>query len=133
MSLDISWLIDKRVIFIRVGGDIDVEAIKHQAELVSEYRSQGIQPVHVIVDARKITKIPLSPGKIKEMGFKSDVGGWKIIITNSAVIRYLASLMTQLIGLEYRFFETPEAAIAYLYELEPELQQLQLNNVMVQF
>ena len=93
MAFEISWLVEKRVVHVRIYGNIDIEETRQQREAIKVFCLDGISPVHVIVDTREVKKIPMSPSQMKEMKPDSTRRkGWTLIITNSAVIRLLHAL-----------------------------------------
>jgi hypothetical protein len=133
MAFDISWLIDKRVAYMRMIGNIEIEEIKQMSEAFRIYRDEGIAPVHIIVDTREMTKMPMSFDKIKDASAgREQTKGWTVILTKSSVTRFVATLVTATISLQYRFMESPEAALTYLSQLSPELKELPVNDVMLQ-
>jgi hypothetical protein len=133
MSFDICWLIEKRVAYMRMYDNIEIEEIKQMSEAFRTYRDEGTAPVHVIVDTRNMKKMPMSFDKIKDASEgREQTKGWTVILTNSSVTRFVATLVTATISLQYRFMDTPEAALTYLSQLSPELQELPVNDVIMQ-
>jgi hypothetical protein len=128
MPFDISWLIDKRVVLMYMYGNVDIEEVKQQTEASRTYRALGVTPVHTIVDSREITKVPMSFDKIRQMMSSNAIpGSWTIILTSNSVTRFIATLVTQTVGMQYRFMESPDEALAYLYQLDPSLVEYEVN------
>src|SRR5215207_3568472 len=92
------WYIKDRVIIHRPVGDETLAIIKKNNDDLIKLLDEGTPKVHIIVDARYITKLPTSLLKLnKATTFLSHPSlGWVITISNNSLITFLGGMLPQL-------------------------------------
>src|SRR5258708_5595494 len=106
MSFEISWLIDQRVVYVNISGDIEIHDIQQLGTTFKEYYSQGTPPIYVVLDFNKVKRAPISLEQIKKMNTDSLRECSAFVLAGSATARFVASLVVQIITREYRFVDT---------------------------
>ncbi|NDJ62855.1 MAG: hypothetical protein GYB67_17170 [Chloroflexi bacterium] len=127
MPCEIGWYIPERVIWQRFYGVVTSEELAEHSARSAEYIMAGTAPVHILVDATEIAKYP---GNLKQLtdsaNYASDtnkVGFVAHASTSNQLMRFLASLMTQMLvrNVQFRAFETVDAALAFLIDRDTTL------------
>src|SRR5690349_20430723 len=109
MPYKIEWYVEGRVILEEAYGDVTVEElVSFNAEVTSLIANEGIAPVHVIVDLSKVEKYPSSLREVLgTMRQKNpEKVGWMLIVTESPIMRFIASTIFQIARLRLRTFST---------------------------
>ena len=121
MPYRIQWYVEGRVILEEAFGDVTVEElIRFNAEVTTLIVDQGIAPVHVIVDLTKVEKYPSSLREVLgTMRQKHpEKVGWMLVVTESPIMRFVASTVFQIARLKLRTFATLQQAKGFLAEID---------------
>jgi len=121
MPYRIEWYIEGRVVFEEAYGDVTVdELVRFNAEVTALINNEGIAPVHVIVDLSKVEKYPSSLREVLgTMRQKNpDKVGWMLIVTESPILRFVASTIFQIAHLKLRTFSNLQQAKGFLAEMD---------------
>ena len=124
MPYQIDWYIEGRVIIEEVYGNVTIdELVRFNAEVTTLISEKGVPPVHVIVDLTRVEKYPPSLREIMGTMRKNDSAkvGWMLIVTESPVMRFIASTIFQLARLKLRTFPTLPQAQQFLAENDDTL------------
>jgi hypothetical protein len=129
MSFEINWLINERVVYINVAGDIEMHDIQELGHAFKDLYAQGVPPIYVLLDMNKVKRAPISLEQIQKINTDTFRESMAFVLASNSTARFVASLVVQIISRNYQFVDNFDAALAYLYKVEPGLQQLQVNKV----
>ena len=121
MPYRIQWYIEKRVILEEAFGNVTIEElVQFNAEVTALIANEGIAPVHVIVDLTKVEKYPSSLREVLgTMRQKNpEKVGWMMVVTESPIMRFVASTIFQIARLKLRTFSTLQQAKGFLAEMD---------------
>jgi hypothetical protein len=121
MPYRIQWYVEGRVILEEAFGDVTIEElVRFNAEVTTLIAEKGVAPVHVIVDLSKVEKYPSSLREVlSTMRQKApEKVGWMLIVTESPVMRFVASMVFQIARLKLRTFSTLAQAKVFLAEMD---------------
>jgi len=124
MPYRFEWYVEGRVILEEAYGNVTIEElVRFNAEVTALIVEKGIPPVHVIVDLTRVEKYPSSLREIMgTMRQKSpEKVGWMLIVTDSPILRFIASTIFQLARLKLRTFATLPQARQFLAENDDPL------------
>lgn len=115
MPVELSWLIPKRVLLERFYGDVTIADIQGIASTLPPFMEEGVPLIHTILDATDVTSHP----SIKDIHEHASLRtypneGWRVIIGASAVARFIASIILQVMGQRYRMYDTLEEALLFI-------------------
>ncbi|MBC8097896.1 MAG: hypothetical protein H7Y11_00500 [Armatimonadetes bacterium] len=125
MAYKISWLVPNRVMYQQYHGAVTLEDIITIQAMVDEYMEIGIAPVHVLIEVLELTDYPKRLAELQSV-IKPKINekqGWIVIVTTNTLIRFLASVGTQLslIKVNMTTVDTRDAALKFLQEHDPLL------------
>lgn len=120
MPFDYRWHVVGRVALLDGYGDVTLDEFEQLAQLI--YPEQNEQmPLHVLIYSDKMETIPplQKLGKIKTEGNR----GWVIFVSadENPLGRFLATVATQLLGLQMRIVPSLEEAQALLKRVDQTL------------
>ncbi|MBI1258539.1 MAG: hypothetical protein GC204_13810 [Chloroflexi bacterium] len=121
MPYRIQWYVEGRVILEEAFGDVTMEElVRFNAEVTTLIAEEGVAPVHVIVDLSKVEKYPPSLREVlSTMRQKApEKVGWMLIVTESPILRFVASTVFQIAHLKLRTFATLPQAKTFLAEMD---------------
>ncbi len=122
MPYDISWYLEKRIIFVEFEGDMDIEALPSMYEDLERFRDEGHDPVHIVGDVTHLGKFPFSIPAIREVApVMEDFGVCAIYGVQQPLLQFVLKVMSQLSKLEIRIVENQESALASISRLDPTL------------
>ncbi|MEP6984246.1 MAG: hypothetical protein ABI970_01510 [Chloroflexota bacterium] len=127
MAYELSWLVDKRVLYTRMygfvtGADLDIQ--KKEMEL---YIQQSEQLLHMITDATDMTGTNMGLRDLQKMQFASAANlGWAIYVSPNKMNRFFASVVTQLMKKRGREYATLEEGLRFLQDMDDTLPSLSL-------
>lgn len=129
MTMNIRWLVEKRVIYCSFEGTLSVEQLRASSQQIIERLSQSEQKlVHILFDLSMVEGIPLQMGLIGEsvrpfMTHPST--GWIIAFgTQNGMIRMISSIVSQTFRARFRFYRQRDEAIQMLQSLDTTLPDL---------
>jgi hypothetical protein len=116
MPYELTWYVEKRVIFQRLYGEITFSELRQMSDEANALVRSGTRFVHLLVDLQEVTKYPTNvkdaSGVINmEPG---DNLGWTLVVTPNTVLRFLGSMMGQLARQRVNTFRTWEDALQFL-------------------
>src|SRR5689334_13277875 len=130
------WYILDRVIYHRPVGEETIEIVQQNNDDLVKLLDKGIPLVHVIVDARYLTKFPTSILKLsKATNFLSHPSiGWVITISNNPLVTFLGGMLPQLGSLtRYRVVSELDSALTFLKEEDMTLDWSSVNDAVLTF
>ncbi len=127
MPYEISWLVDKRVLYTRMYGFVTGEELNAQNKDIGEYARQSELLLHTINDGIGVTGTSMGLRDLQNTQFNSlDNLGWAIYVSPSKMNRFFASVITQLSKKRGRQFATLGEALKFLNEMDDTLPPLSL-------
>ena len=127
MPYRIQWYVEGRVILEEAFGDVTMEElVRFNAEVTTLIAEQGVAPVHVIVDLSKVEKYPPSLREVlSTMRQKApEKVGWMLIVTESPIMRFVASTVFQIARLKLRTFATLPQAKTFLTDMDDSVAMI---------
>ncbi len=123
MPHHIEWQTPQKVILVQLSGQVTLESSAAFDADLKPYLDEGTAPTHVIIDFSAAEMTALNPQKVKEgQTFMQHPNlGWGIIVGANALIRFMTSILFQMVQTKARLFDTREEGIAFLYENDPAL------------
>jgi hypothetical protein len=123
MAHDTSWYIPQRAILQRVWGELTIEEMAEINKELESYLDQGIPLVHILIDVTKVEKYPNSVHQIGKVMKRNNTEreGWTLLVTNSQIIRFIGSVVTQFSTLRFRTFQKFEDAVEFLLHQDSTL------------
>ncbi|PJF21133.1 MAG: hypothetical protein CUN56_12645 [Phototrophicales bacterium] len=126
MPYDLSWYIEKRVMMIYLTGHITTEELYEMTDETRVLLEQGEGKVHALVDYSQAESIPRSLSTlVNEIKREKDPKqGITILIMpkTNKMMQFVANIMMQVIGLEFRQVQTMDEALNTLRRVDPTLE-----------
>jgi hypothetical protein len=123
MGYEVSYLVDKRVVFINLYGKLTMDDLRKTTAESRRLCEEGIPFVHVISDTSDL-KVEMKVSDFMEM-FRGlppiPTVGWSVGVTSNSVHRFFFSIVAQLTHNKSRNFATMEEAIAFLQKADDTL------------
>jgi hypothetical protein len=115
MPYQISWYVDKRVLYQRYQGTLtatDIIAADHEA---TTYVDSGTPPVHIIADTSQVQKFPLNLSESTRLLSNRAKGlGWVLVISRNRALNFVISVALQVRGVDIRFVASLDEALVFL-------------------
>ncbi len=125
MPYEISWLVDKRVIYTRMYGYVTGEDLRNNNADMQAFVQDSELLLHTITDATETTGTDMGLRDLQNTQFTSVENlGWGIYISPSKMNRFFAGIITQLNKKRGRQFETLDEALKFLNEMDNTLPPL---------
>jgi hypothetical protein len=122
MPVEVSWLIPQRVIYERFSGEVTLDDIRRNSELVAPMMAEGIPLIHTIIDVAAVTSHPgLNEIRNSTPMDTYDNEGWRILVGANAVARFVGSIILQLMKRRFRAYPTLEEALQFLENQDDSL------------
>lgn len=124
MGCQISWYEPKRVIYMRIDGDLTADVIQQAGEDLRRLIGEGSN-VHLLADFTKLGTVPRSIADSRKYlgrlnGLKSSI----IIGLENPIVRFMANVFGKLGGYEVRVVNNLEEAKMVVARLDPTLSHL---------
>ena len=125
MPYEISWLVDKRVLYTRMYGYVTGEDLRNNNADMEAFVQDSELLLHTVTDATETTGTDMGLRDLQSTPFTSVENlGWGIYISPSKMNRFFASVITQLSKKRGRQFETLDEALKFLNEMDDTLPPL---------
>lgn len=127
MAYELNWMVENRVIYERLSGNITLDEIREVGKLVSEHVAVGTPLVHLVADLTEVGKFPMNLREINNM-FENphrERFGWMIGITNNQLVRFFGTMIPQLQGARMRMFTSVDEALRFLQSVDETLPKLE--------
>jgi hypothetical protein len=123
MSYEISWYHEKRVLLVRIQGELTLEDMRQCSDAIYETLDLGTAPTHVIADLREIGHFPASLIALKNAAryLTHPKIGWIVVIGGPMLAQMFAGILTRTTRINYHAAKTIEEAIQLLFEADPSL------------
>lgn len=124
MSHQFHWHIQDRVVIGVVQGALTLEELQEMNAEILVYLEHGTAPVHVISDVREVTEFPRRITQINKIliYLRHANMGWEIAIGDqNPIVRFIASTVSQMAGVNVSMVKTMEEGLAILSRVDPTI------------
>lgn len=128
MPYTIHWLVEKQVIYVRTYDVVEAQDILNfsiDSELMRQ-TSEGL--VHLVLDGIDVEKLNFGIGDIRKLSAKlpkSEKRGWTLLVSDSKIIKFFATVLTQISNIRERHYDTVDEALIFLHESNIGLPDLE--------
>jgi len=137
MPVETDWLLQNRIIGIRLYGDVTVADIQISNQTVTQMLDQLQQAdhlIHVIHDAGGVTSIPRRVGEIVKAtrsGFTHPKIGWTVAYNmENQLIRFMGDMLGRIFRARFRIVQSYAEAMAFLHEMDGTLPDADSEHVL---
>jgi hypothetical protein len=126
MPYEIHWQQDKRIIYGRFYDGITIPEAARWGDDVLRFLDAGDSPVHLIVNAADLKRIPANLDSIKNSArYLGDPRmGWNLVIGGLSLAQSFAQIFANVTQTPYRSFQTLDDALEFLRREDPSLSEL---------
>ncbi len=133
MPYEISWLVEKRVVYTRMYGFVTGEELANQNKDMTPFVKSSVQLLHTITDATDGIGTDVKLRDLQKANFTDiDNLGWAIYVSPSKMNRFFASVITQLSHKRGRQFATLEEALNFLSDIDDTLPPITIGTHSLQ-
>lgn len=125
--MNISWLVDKRVIFVDIGISLTMTDLIEMNEKIIEFLDAGDAKVHIIFRATELVAFPVTFSSLsKVFSFVTHPNlGWDITINNNRLLSFISAMVNRAINRRAtKYVDTYEDAKELLQRIDPSLPEL---------
>ncbi|MBZ0306263.1 MAG: hypothetical protein K8I82_09360 [Anaerolineae bacterium] len=121
----VSWLIEKRVLFLDVRGYTAPEEMLEVDRTICRFLQESdILPVHILINDSDTAHLPLTRHFNTLAMYEHPNIGWTMIYgIQNALVRYVTEAVGNLLGLRFQIVNSHEHALATLAEIDPSLMK----------
>ena len=130
MPVNISWLLEGRIVDVKYSGDVTIEDKRQGAELEFDFLEQGTAPlVHVLLNIADQTSSPTDIKAIQgalDKALKHPKKGWTLAYGKEEfrMENFVNSVVTQSFSVRYRTFSTLQETLEFLVYVDPSLRDV---------
>ncbi len=127
MGHEISWLVDKRVVYVRTYGEMTMSEMKEISVHARKLCEEGIPFVHVISDAAEQGKVDVKLQDVLNFFRGAEViakTGWSVYVGKTAMERFIFTIISQFNKNNHRTFATLAEAVAFIQSVDETLPVL---------
>ena len=127
------WYIQNRIILYRPTGEQTIHIVQQSNNRFLKLLDQGTLPVHIIADARYITKVPTKLLNLRNATtfLRHPSVGWFVTISSNSLIRFLGGMLPQIGSMpRNRVVAEPADVLAFLREQDPTLDWSTVNDAL---
>ena len=122
MPFAINWVVEKRVVSLKVWGKISVSENKDMNAKLAETIHSGEAPVHLIVTLGDSLSVPLDISMLAKGSPVTDkMVGRSILVGASGMIRFLGQMVANVTHADVRLVDTLDEAYQALRETDTSL------------
>ena len=134
MPATTTWYQENRVVLVHVQGELtlaDMAEVDHNIVTFVRAGSKVTPLIHLIVDMREITKMPINLAQVHRTltHLKEPALGWSVMVGMSPVMRFVASTVIQMAGARFRIFPTAEEGVTFLISQDESILDLEREAV----
>jgi hypothetical protein len=126
MAYQLTWYRDKRILLGTFSGGLTVNDLAEVNTIGTDMIRQGDPPVHDIIDALALDKVPLDLKLLKKSMqlFQEPNLGWVIVIAKNPLFGFFGSILSQAAGKNVRVVSTWDEALSILARVDMTLNDL---------
>lgn len=125
MEYTVQWHIPKRVILIRVSGDVSIEELARFNDDIVKHLNEGTAPVHLLSIGENIRRVPTNLMKIKQTTtyLQHPNMGWTVIVQEkpNPLTGFMVSVATQATGMKLRQVKSLTDGVETLRRIDQSL------------
>jgi len=123
MPVEIKWYIQDHVLIARYYGHVSAEDIhKQYLEGIRMSESVDTALVHMIADIADVTSFPKNVMEFQgSFGEKAKNAGWVVLVGENKMIRFLSSIISNLMKLRFAYVNTHDEAVEFITARDPFL------------
>ncbi len=116
MAFETKWVDEKRIIYTRLTGTLTSQEAQEMSDTHARFLSEGIAPVHLIVDVTGLSGVPTNLRQNTSMGgyLRHPSLGWTVLIGGNVLVNFMVSVIGQVFKFRYSKRDSFDDAIAYL-------------------
>lgn len=125
MAYEISWLIDKRLLQLKLFGSETVSEAREIIIQLAKITHTGEPPIHFLIDMLDVQPngFPLSAlPSLARIELRNI--GWTAFVARNKVVQMIASVAIRLTGRPFKFFQSHEQALQFLLSSDPTLTKI---------
>src|SRR3982751_297543 len=127
MPYQLSWLVEKRVIYTRLYGLVTSAELSAQKEEMEPLIQSSDQLLYIITDGTDTTGTDMGLRDLQKTQFADTPNlGWSVYISPKKMDRFFASVITQLWKKRSREFATLDEGIRFLQSVDESLPPIKL-------
>jgi hypothetical protein len=123
---DEHWLIEGHVHYIGFAGTTNIDELLEIDNRMIAALEASPHPIHFVIDVRGLAApLGLDQG-LKIRHLRHEKTGWIVLIGGSqnSIMRFVISTTFKIFGARYKDCATPEAALEFLKQMEPDLTNI---------
>jgi hypothetical protein len=126
MAYQLSWYRDNKILLGTFNGVLTPDDLLDVNTIGTDMLRQGNPPVHDIIDALALEKVPFDLKLLKKSMqlFKEPNLGWVIVIAQNPLFAFFGSILSQAAGKNVRVVATWDEALAILARVDSSLGDL---------
>lgn len=123
MPYELSWYREKRVVLVKIQGDMTLENAFEYSDAIYEMVDSGIAPVHIIADLTEIGKFPPSLISLRNATryLLHPKAGWIMLIGGPIMAQVFGEVLTRLTRINFRLVTSFQEAADALLEADATL------------
>lgn len=125
MPYRIDWLIKDHIILIEMIGDVTLEDLHHMTLESQGYVERGAAHVHAVVDQRQVSSLPSDMRQViatvRQVRVPPTGISVMVMPRIQPLFKFIASVLMQVVSLDYRFANTFEEALIVLSRIDPDI------------
>jgi hypothetical protein len=127
MAYNVSWLVDKRIIYFRTTGTVTIDQVKNANKQIMIMLEEGTPFIHLLTDTTNADKISFSLSDLMSVfrGMPATSAlGWSVYVSPKMLDRFFANITTQMSNSRHREFSSLDEAIAFLQSVDETLPEI---------
>ncbi len=126
--MNISWLVDKRVIFVDIGTRLTMTDLMEMNEGIIEFLDISDAPkVHIVFRATELADFPVTFSSLSKVFtlIKHPKLGWSVTINNNRLLKLIATMINNTVNRRtIKYVDTYEEVKDLLQSIDPSLTEL---------
>lgn len=126
--MNISWLVEKRVIFVDIGVRLTMTDLIELNEGIIEFLDMSDAPkVHIVFRATELVDFPVTFSSLSQVFtlVKHSKLGWSVTINNNRVLKLIATMINNTVNRRtIKYVDTYEEVKELLQTVDPSLPDL---------
>lgn len=125
------WWVEDRVRYTRFIGESKTEDVMAIDARLVNFLNASTHPIHFVVDVRDLIQAPPLSQALKIQHMRHEKTGWVIMVgsKHNSALRFMASVAFKVFGAKYKDCNTPEEAVEFLKQVDPDLTALSVANL----
>jgi hypothetical protein len=123
MPYEINWSHNQQLLITRAYGNVSVQEAVEMSAVATQRLQEGKPPIHFLVDITDIQKFPTNILQLKNTvgHLRHPHMGWLVVVGNNSLLNTLGTIISQLLGTNFRTFRTRKNALDFLEQVDPRL------------